>query len=115
MSGILNVRTEKIAEPKFLYCVPVPKINLYFTLNLCLHFIVGAKLISYACEVSGLYFDCLFFNQKVYLKGVGGSMTLGSSKSSFLLFPTEGSVSYQMLFTRSKNIVPSRSYRILKS
>ena len=28
---------------------------------------------------------------------------------------TEGSVSYQKLFTRSKNIVPSRSYRIYKS
>ena len=35
-----------------------------------------------------------------------------SSKSSFLLFLTEGSVSYQMIFTVSKNIFPSRSYRI---
>ena len=33
----------------------------------------------------------------------------------FLLFLTEGSFSYQMLFTGSKNIVPSRSYKILKS
>ena len=49
------------------------------------------------------------------VKGAGGSITLGRSKSSFLLFLTERSVSYQMLFTRSKNNVPSRSYRILKS
>ena len=49
-----------------------------------------------------------------HLKGArGGSMTLG--RSNLLLFLTEGSVSYQMLFTRSKNIVPSRSYWILKS
>ena len=37
-------------------------------------------------------------------------MALGRSKSSFLFFLTEGSVSNQMLFTRSKNSVPSRSY-----
>ena len=48
------------------------------------------------------------------LGGGGGSMTLARPKSSFLLFLTEGSVSYQMIFTRSKNIVPIRSYHILK-
>ena len=48
-------------------------------------------------------------------KGAGGSLIWERSKSSFLLFLTEGSVSYQMIFTGSKNIVPSQSYQILKS
>ena len=42
-------------------------------------------------------------------------LTWGRTKSSFLLFLTKGSVSYHMLFTGSKNIVPSQSYQILKS
>ena len=53
------------------------------------------------------------FDPKQYLKGAGGSSTWRRSKSSFLLFLTERSVSYQMLFTGSKNIVPTRSYQIL--
>ena len=48
-------------------------------------------------------------------KLLGGSTTWGRSKSSFLLFMTEGSVSYQIIFTGSENIVPSQSYRISKS
>ena len=45
------------------------------------------------------------------LKGQGGRVDdLERSKSSFLLFLTKGSVSYQMLFTGSKNIV----FEILK-
>ena len=39
-------------------------------------------------------------------KGDGGSPTWQKSKSCFLLLLTWGSVSYQMLFTGSKNIVP---------
>ena len=46
------------------------------------------------------------------LTGPGGSMTLGRSKSSFMLFLTEVNVSYQKFFTGSKNTVPSRSYQI---
>ena len=45
-------------------------------------------------------------------KGAWGSPTLVWSKSSFLLFLIEGSPSYQILFTGSKNIDPSQSYRI---
>ena len=41
--------------------------------------------------------------------------TLEFSKSSFLLFMIELSPSYQILFTRSKNIDPSQSYHIFKS
>ena len=41
-------------------------------------------------------------NTYCYFKGAGGSLTWRRSKSSFLLFLTEGSVSYQMLFTGSK-------------
>ena len=49
------------------------------------------------------------------LKGAGGSTTWGRSKSIFIMFLTEGSVSYQILFTRSKNIVPMLSdFEILK-
>ena len=54
------------------------------------------------------------------LKGPGegeGVDDLGNAKSSFLLFLVQGmsTVNYQMRFTGSKNIVPSRSYKILKS
>ena len=38
---------------------------------------------------------------------------LGKVKIDFQLFLTEWSVSYQILVTGSKNIVPSRSYLIL--
>ena len=48
-------------------------------------------------------------------KGAGGSPSWGWSKSSFMLYLLEGDPSYQILFTGSKNFVPSRSYRILKS
>ena len=68
--------------------------------------------ISVPFIVSGIDFYNICGN---LVKGAGGLMTLGRSTSSLLLFLTEGSVSYQILFTRSKNIVPSRSYRILKS
>ena len=57
------------------------------------------------------------FNSK--LKQFGGRgrgvFDLAKVKIEFLLFLTEESVSYQMLFIGSKNIVPSRSYTILKS
>ena len=49
------------------------------------------------------------------VKGAGGVPVLGMVKSIFLLFLIEGSPSYQMLFTGSKNIGPSQSYRIFKS
>ena len=42
-------------------------------------------------------------------------MTLGFSKSSFLLFMLEGNPSYQILFTGSRNIDPSLSYRIFET
>ena len=57
--------------------------------------------------------DDVLFQFKTSLRGPGSS-TWRKSKSSFLLFLTEGSVSNQMLFTGSKNIISSRSNKILK-
>ena len=42
--------------------------------------------------------------ENVLFKVAGGSMTLVRSKSSFLLFLTEGSVSYQMLLPNQKKM-----------
>ena len=56
---------------------------------------------------------CLYYRD---LKRPGGSTPWGRSKSSFLLFLTEGSVNLQIpnAYYQIKNIVFSRSYRILK-
>ena len=81
---------------------------------------IGIQVMQQSLVITIICFNFIYLYDKMFktlnaVKGAGGSMTLGRTKSSFLLFPTEGSVSYQMLFTRSKKIVPSRSYRILKS
>ena len=47
------------------------------------------------------------------LKGVGGPRP-GDGVSD-MVFLIEENPSYQMLFTLSKNIVPSQSYRVFKS
>ena len=48
-------------------------------------------------------------------KGTGGPRPWDCQNQSFLLFLIKGSPSYQMLFTGSKSIGPSQSYRIFKS
>ena len=48
------------------------------------------------------------------LRGPGGSLSLTCSKMSLHVFVMKGMEGYQMLFTGSKNIVPSLSYRDFK-
>ena len=51
---------------------------------------------------------------KTSIKGAGGSLSLTSSKMSLHVFVMKGMEGYQMLFTGSKNIVPSLNYRDFK-
>ena len=55
-----------------------------------------------------------YWNDPNDFKGAGGPRTSGWSKSNIMLFVIERNPTYQMLFTRSQNIVPNKSYRILK-
>ena len=53
--------------------------------------------------------------KRSFNKGARGVDDLGKVKIEFSVVSDRGSVSYQMLFTVSKIIVPSQSYQILKS
>ena len=105
-----------IRQIRYVYMI----IYILLQCHIVLHWIQQCSFIKCVCVALRSHHIHRHCN-KVYeasnktLRGPG-SMTLGRSKSSFLLFLTEGSVSYRKLFTRSKNTVPSRSYRIfLKS
>ena len=52
-----------------------------------------------------------FVGRDIVVKGVGG-LDLGMGKVSLMLFLIKN-VSYQMLFTESKNIARSQSYFVL--
>ena len=61
-----------------------------------------SELILSCIDNSRLQANCLDLNSSVennYFKGAGGSLTLGWSKLSLMLFLIEESESYQMLFT----------------
>ena len=56
----------------------------------------------------------IVFEHCGHFKGAGGVFSSGLSELSLLVFILEGSHSYLELLTESKNINPSRSYRIFK-
>ena len=59
-------------------------------------------------------FSPVLVNKIVPFKGAGGVFGSRHSKSSFWTLFILGNKSYQLLFTASKNIVPSRSYGLSK-